>query len=167
MGVLSTPRIGLAACLVRLVLCLLLMAAVSGLGALATYPSIPTWYAGLAKPAWTPPNTVFPIVWTALYTLMGISLWRLWDRAPDGPARREAIGLFLVQLAFNAVWSPVFFGLHAPWLALAIILALLAALIAAMRAAFRADDVAGWLLLPYLPWVCYAATLNGAIAVLN
>lgn len=167
MGVISTPRMGLGVCLVRLVLCLLLMAVVSGLGAAATYPAIPTWYAGLAKPAWTPPNSVFPIVWTALYALMGVSLWRLWDCAPDTPARRTAIGLFLVQLGLNAAWSPVFFALHAPWLALAIILALIVALIATMRAAFRADDVAGWLLLPYLPWVCYAATLNGAIAVLN
>ncbi|MBA4791402.1 MAG: tryptophan-rich sensory protein [Rhizobiales bacterium] len=162
-----TPRLSLTVCLVRLAACAVLLAAVSGLGAAATYPAIPTWYAGLAKPPWTPPNFAFPIVWTALYALMAIALWRLWDRAPDSPVRRRALLLFLVQLALNAGWSPVFFGLHAVGAAFAIILVLIGVVAATLHAALRADEVAGWLLVPYLPWLCYAAALNGAILFLN
>ncbi|WP_245454036.1 TspO/MBR family protein [Aquabacter cavernae] len=162
-----TPRLSLAVCLLRLFACALLLAGVSGLGAAVTYPEIASWYAGLAKPGWTPPNFAFPIVWTALYGLMAIALWRLWDRAVESPARLRALGLFLAQLALNALWSPVFFGLHAPGPAFVIILALIACVAATLRAAFKADEVAGWLLVPYLPWLCYAAALNGAILFLN
>lgn len=162
-----TPRLSLGVCLSRLGACAILLAAVSGLGAAATYPQIPTWYAALAKPAWTPPNFAFPIVWTVLYALMAIALWRLWDRAPDSPARRRALGLFLAQLALNAAWSPVFFGLHAVGAAFGIILVLIALVAATLQAALRADEVAGWLLVPYLPWLGYAAALNGAILFLN
>lgn len=167
MNRLLAPRIGLGPSLLRLVACFALVALVSLLGAAVTYPAIPSWYAGLEKPAWTPPNSVFPVVWTALYALMAVALWRLWDRAPESPARIRAIGLFLIQLALNAAWSPVFFGLHAVWAGLVVILALLVALAAALRAALQADEVAPWLLVPYLLWVAYAATLNGAIAALN
>lgn len=144
--------------------CALLMVAVAAIGGAVTSPQIPTWYATLPKPAFTPPNAVFPVAWTILYFLMGISLWRLWDRAPEGPDRRRAIGLFLVQLALNFAWSPVFFALHAVWAALAIIVALILVLAATLRFAFRADALAAWLLVPYLMWVCFASLLNGSIA---
>ncbi|MEP9349765.1 TspO/MBR family protein [Xanthobacter sp. KR7-225] len=152
---------------VRLLGAALLVAAVAALGSAATAPEIPGWYQGLAKPAWTPPNQVFPIAWTTLYALMAVTLFRLWGRPPGTPGRKRAIALFLAQLALNAVWSPVFFALHAPWPALVIVLALLVTLAMAMRAALAVDKVAGWLLLPYLAWVCYASTLNAAIAVMN
>lgn len=165
--VLFKPRLSLAVCLVRLAACAILLAGVSALGALATYPQIPGWYAGLVKPGWTPPNAAFPIVWTALYALMALALWRLWDRAPESPARRPAALLFLAQLALNAAWSPLFFGLHAVALGFAVILVLVVLVAATIHAAFRADEVAGWLLVPYLPWLLYAAALNGAILFLN
>src|SRR5262245_32581429 len=79
-------------------------------GAQVTYPEIATWYVNLAKPAWTPPNWVFPVAWNTLYVLMGVSLWLLW-RSSSSQAGL-AVALFLVQLALNAAWSPVFFGLH-------------------------------------------------------
>ncbi|QTL06102.1 tryptophan-rich sensory protein [Aquabacter sp. L1I39] len=148
----------------RAAACALLMVAVAAIGGAVTSPQIPTWYATLPKPSFTPPNAVFPVAWTILYFLMGISLWRLWDRAPEGPDRRWAIGLFLVQLSLNFAWSPVFFALHAVWAALAIIVALILSLAATMRFAFRADALAGWLLVPYLLWVCFASLLNGSIA---
>ena len=167
MDALTTPRIGLAPSVVRFLLCAALVAAVSFVGARLTASEIPTWYAGLVKPGWTPPNIAFPIVWTTLYGLMAICLWRLWDRAPQGPDRAKAIWLFLLQLALNGLWTPVFFSLHAVGPALAILLALIVAVLATMRLAFRADEVAGWLLIPYLPWLCYAASLNAAILFLN
>lgn len=167
MDAVTKPRIGLGPSLVRLLLCAGLVAGVSAAGAAITAAQIPTWYAGLVKPGWTPPNLAFPIVWTTLYALMAISLWRLWDRAPETPARRRAIVWFFVQLLLNAVWTPIFFGLHWVGIALAVLLALIGAVGVTIRAAFTADEVAGWLLIPYLPWLLYAASLNGAILVLN
>lgn len=151
----------------RLAVCLALCAAAGVLGSLATTPEILTWYAGLDKPAWTPPNIAFPIAWTLLYLMMAVAWWRLWDRAPASPARSRAIALFLVQLLLNAAWSPLFFGRHAITGGLAVIVLLAVALAALLPAAFRADRASGWLLAPYLAWVCYAAALNAAIAAMN
>jgi translocator protein len=95
-----------------------------------TTPEIPTWYASLEEPSWTPPNWAFPVVRNILYALMGVSLWLLWDRFDDPIAARKAIALFFVPLALNFAWSPVFFWLHRPLEALFII-ALLALTIAA------------------------------------
>lgn len=141
--------------------------AVGAIGALATNPQIPTWYAGLAKPAWTPPDAVFPFVWTTLYVLMAVALWRLWQLHTPSKARRLAIALFLVQLALNALWSPVFFGLEATGPALAVIVLLIAAIVATIWASARLDATAAWLLAPYLLWVAYAAALNAAIVAMN
>jgi benzodiazapine receptor len=151
----------------RLVLCLLLCLGIGLLGSLVTRPEIPVWYAALSKPWWTPAPFVFPVAWTILYVLMAISLWRLWDRAPLSPARASAITWFMVQLALNAAWSPVFFGWHGTRTALGIIIALLIAIILTMIASSRADKPAAWLLAPYLLWVIYATTLNAGIVAMN
>ncbi|MFK8253976.1 TspO/MBR family protein [Ancylobacter terrae] len=153
--------------LFRLVLALGLCLAVGAIGSLATAPQIPTWYAGLAKPGWTPPDFVFPVVWTLLYVMMAVALWRLWDRHPPGPARATAIRLFALQLALNFIWTPVFFGLEAIGWGVAIILALWLAIAAAIWAAARVDRPAAWLLVPYLGWVSYASALNIAIFMMN
>lgn len=81
---------------VRLLVCLGLCLAIGYVGSRFTFSEIPTWYARLNKPFWTPPPAVFPVAWTSLYILMAISLWRLWDRAPSSPIRRQAIQLFLL-----------------------------------------------------------------------
>jgi tryptophan-rich sensory protein len=151
----------------RLVLCLLLCVGVGIIGSVVTGPEIPVWYAGLSKPPWTPPSVAFPVAWSILYFLMALSLWRLWDRAPVSPTRTTAIRLFVVQLALNAAWSPVFFGWHGIRAALVIIIVLLIAIAATLIAAFRADRPAGWLLVPYLAWVAFATTLNAGIVALN
>jgi translocator protein len=123
------------------------------------------WYASLQKPSWNPPSWVFGPVWTTLYVMMGTAAWLVWDRRRG--AARVALGLFLVQLAFNAGWSWLFFGLNAPGLAFGWIL-LLWALIAATAAAFRATrTAAGVLLLPYLAWVTFAAALNFTLWRMN
>lgn len=151
----------------RLLGCLLLCLGVGFIESVYTRPEIPTWYAGLTKPFWTPPPIAFPIVWTALYILMAIALWRLWDRADPSKARRQAIGLFLVQLALNAIWSPVFFGWHEIRTALVIILLLLLSIAATIAASLRADRAAAWLLMPYVVWVAYATTINAGVVALN
>ena len=144
---------------------LVVVAAVALLGSSVTLPKIPTWYAGLAKPSFTPPNALFGPVWTVLYVMMAVAVWRV--GATSDPARPRAVALFGVQLAFNAIWSPVFFGLEAPKLALAIIVALLVSLAATLAAFWRIDRLAALLLAPYLVWVCYATALNAAIVALN
>jgi tryptophan-rich sensory protein len=151
----------------RLSLSLLLCLGVGILEGLVTRPEIPTWYAGLAKPSWTPPPLAFPIAWTLLYALMAISFWRLWDLEARSAARTKAMTWFLIQLALNALWSPVFFGWHGTRTALAIIVALMIAIAAAMLAAFRVDRLAAWLLAPYLLWVAYATTINIGVVALN
>jgi len=151
----------------RLVVAVGLCLAVGAVGSVATTPKIPTWYAGLAKPAFTPPNVAFPVVWTTLYVLMAVALWRLWDRHPPSRGRALAIGLFLVQLALNALWSPVFFGLEAPGAGLVVIVALWFAILATIAASARLDRTAALLLAPYLAWVTYAAALNAAIYAMN
>lgn len=163
---LPAARMG-SASLIRLGLCVALTAVIAWGSALLTRPQIGSWYAGLAKPAWTPPNALFPIVWSLLYLMMAVALWRLWDRAPATSYRRCALTSFMVQLALNAVWSPVFFGLHAVVAGLVVLVLLLLALASTIDSALQADPPAAWLLMPYLAWVTFAAALNGAIFTLN
>ena len=151
----------------RLVFCILLCLGVGLLESAVTRPEIATWYAALAKPSWTPPPFVFPIAWTILYILMAVSLWRLWDRAGPSSARTSAMTWFMIQLALNAAWSPVFFGWHATRAALVVIVALFFAIVMTMIAASRADKPASWLLEPYLAWIAYATTLNAGVVAMN
>ena len=151
----------------RLGLSLLLCLGVGTLEGLVTRPEIPAWYAGLAKPSWTPPPLAFPIAWTVLYVLMAFSFWRLWDLQTRSAARTTAMTWFLIQLALNALWSPVFFGWHGTRAALVIIIALLVAIAAAMVAASRVERLAAWLLVPYLLWVAYVTSINIGVVAMN
>jgi translocator protein len=153
--------------LLRLILSLALCLGIGFTAGIVTAPEIPTWYASLNKPSWTPPNWAFPVVWNILYAMMGVSLWLLWDRAHDPEAARKAIGLFLAQLALNAAWSPVFFLLHRPTEALVIIGLLAISIAATIAFALKAQRTAGWLLVPYLAWVSHATALNAGIVALN
>lgn len=152
--------------IVILVLALLLCLGVGYLGSLVTVKEIPTWYASLVKPSWTPPPAVFPIVWTTLYILMAVSLWLVATSAPS-PERKTALIAFFVQLTLNAMWSPVFFGLHATKAALAIIVAMLIAIVATIITSLKVNRLAGWILLPYVMWVAYASTLNAGVVLMN
>lgn len=135
------------------------------LGSLATQSAIETWYAGIAKPSWTPPNWVFAPVWTTLYIAMGVAVWLVWRKR--GAALRTSMSLFFLQLALNLAWSYLFFGMHWPLGGLLDIVALWVAIAMTTRA-FRAESVAAaGLMLPYLLWVSYASALNFAIWQMN
>jgi tryptophan-rich sensory protein len=125
------------------------------------------WYESLAKPAWTPPGPAFPLVWTTLYALMGTAAWLVWRRPKETPGRRFALAAFLVQLALNAVWTPVFFGMHAMLAALAVIAALWLAILTTLFAFRPVSPPAAGLLVPYLLWVTLATALNFEIWRLN
>lgn len=138
----------------------------AAIGAAVTAPRIPTWYRGLDKPAFTPPDRAFPIVWTLLYGLMAVALWRGIERAP--PGHRAAIAVpFAAQLGLNVGWSFAFFGRRSPGGGVAVIVPLLGA-IGWTIAAFRpVDRLASRLLLPYAVWVGFAALLNASIWAMN
>ncbi|MFM2068715.1 MAG: tryptophan-rich sensory protein [Pseudomonadota bacterium] len=143
-----------------LVAALALCYAVAGLGAAASVQAR-DFYAALVRPAWAPPGWVFAPVWSALFTAMAVAAWLVWRTPTSRPrARLVALGLFAVQLAFNALWSWLFFGWHLGGAALAEVL-LLWLLIAATTVAFRrVQPLAAWLLVPYLLWVAFASVLN-------
>ncbi len=132
------------------------------IGSLFTFPSIPTWYAALSKPSFSPPNWVFGPVWVALYAMMGAGaylVYRSKDRAP--------LRIFAAQLALNVIWSLVFFGMHSIAGALAVI-ALLWLLIAwTIISFYRVSRDAAYLLIPYLLWTSFAAVLNYYLWALN
>lgn len=136
-------------------------------GSLATIPNIPTWYAGLAKPGFTPPNWLFGPVWTVLYLLMAVAFWRVLTLPREIPGRRRAIQWFVAQIVLNALWSIAFFGLHSPLGGLVLIALLLAAIVMTILAFRKVDGVAAWLLAPYPLWVGYASALNAAVCLLN
>jgi translocator protein len=150
----------------RMALLVLLALVVGGSSGFITAESIPGWYAGLNKPWFNPPNWLFGPVWTVLYVLMGVAGGTVWSTAP-GPQRTRAMALWVLQLALNALWSIVFFGLKTPGLALAEILLLLLSIALCMRAFRGLHPWAHLLLVPYVLWVSFASVLNGAIWWLN
>lgn len=121
-----------------------------------------TFYAGLVRPEWAPPASVFGPVWTALYALMGVAAWLAW-RAGGLAAARTALTLFVAQLAVNALWSWLFFAWHRGALAFADIVLLWILIVATLVAFWRIRPLAGALLVPYLAWVSFAAALNYAV----
>lgn len=175
------------------VLKLVIAIAVSGLagviGAIFTAPAI-IWYAGLVKPALNPPAWVFGPVWTALYALIGISLylawkndwkvnnpilagerktWNAWsERLWTGDLQKvNAVAIFGVQYVLNGAWSYLFFGLRLPGFAFFELCALWFAIVWTTVVFYRISRLAAYLLVPYLLWVSFAVYLNYSIWVLN
>lgn len=124
------------------------------------------WYAALKKPSWNPPGWIFGPVWTALYAMMAVSAWLVWRRGGFAGQRR-ALTLFLVQLALNAAWTPLFFGMQRPGVAFAEIVLLWWAIAATLLAFRSVSRAAAWLLAPYLAWVSFASVLNFTLWRLN
>ena len=145
----------------KLILSILFCLFVGFAGSLATTPSIPTWYATLNKPFFSPPNWLFGPVWTLLYIFMGISLYLIWSK----PKKLKII--FFTQLFLNFLWSLIFFGLHQPLLAFLEIIALWYFIFFYIRQALLVSRLAAYLFYPYLAWVSFASILNLAVALLN
>lgn len=142
----------------------LFIVAVIGAGSLVGISAAPgAWYESLQKPWFNPPNWVFGPAWTVLYLLIAIAGWRLWDRGAPGSVK----ALWLLQLLFNLLWSPVFFALQMPLAALVVAFAMLAAILAFVIRAWPVDRVAAALFLPYAAWVAFACVLNASIVALN
>jgi tryptophan-rich sensory protein len=151
----------------RAAIAILPVVAASLLGQWATYPNLAPWYAGLAKPWFNPPNWIFAPVWTSLYLLMAYSVWRILKAPGNDADRRTALMLFFVQLALNALWSWLFFGLNNPLAGLMNIVPQLLVILATIDRFRRLDRSAALCLAPLAAWVAFAALLNFEIWRLN
>lgn len=143
----------------------LVSAVAAALGALASVHAA-TFYMQLTQPRWAPPAYVFGPVWTVLYAMMAVAAWLVWRRQ-GFRAARIALSLFLLQLAFNALWSWLFFAWHLGAAAFADIVLLWLLIASTLVAFWRQSRLAGALLIPYLLWVSFALALNYSVWQLN
>lgn len=159
------------------VVLLLVVVAIAGFGSLASTSHVDGWYADAQKVPWNPPDAVFGPAWSVLYLMIAIAGFLLWragrttDREPD--RGRRTLVLYVVQLALNAMWTPAFFagypvlGEAAWWIAMAVISALIVSVVWLIGRAWKLSKPAALLLVPYVLWLIYAATLNAGIIALN
>ena len=124
------------------------------------------WYASLRKPSWNPPPWLFGPVWTLLYVMMAVAAWLVWR---EGGWKRQSrpLGWFIFQWFLNLLWTPLFFGMHRAGLAFIDIVLLWGAISGTLMLFWRVRKAAGALLVPYLIWVTFAATLNFTIWSIN
>lgn len=134
----------------------------AGISYLLTGRTAMEGYSQLRQPPLAPPGWVFPVVWSVLYTLMGVSAWMVWEKHSP-----EALRPYGAQLILNVLWTPLFFRLRLYWAAFAVLCALWAAILWMVMAFSRVSRRAAALQLPYLLWVTFAGYLNGMIALWN
>jgi benzodiazapine receptor len=153
---------------IKFIIALVVCFGVSAFGALfTTSESLTGWYDQLNKPFFNPPDYIFGPVWTTLYLMMAISAFIIWDKGMDRPGVKRALIYFIIQLAFNALWTPLFFGLHLICIAAFEILLLVAAVLKTIIVFNSISRYAAWLLVPYFIWICFAAILNAVICYMN
>jgi benzodiazapine receptor len=151
----------------RAALAILPVVAASLIGQWATYPNLAPWYAELVKPSFNPPNWVFAPVWTALYALMALAVWRVLRSDAAWAQKRAALALFFCQLVLNALWSVLFFGLRSPLAGLIEIVPQWILIVMTIVRFWRLDSIAALCLSPLGLWVAFAALLNFEIWRLN
>lgn len=149
-----------------LIISVLLAEGAGILGSFFTIKEIPTWYATLIKPSFSPPNWIFGPVWTTLYCLMGISAFLIWQKRNLITARK-GLTIYAANLVANTLWSIVFFGLRNPGLALLVIFFLWSTIVLMIIRFWKINKLASVLMVPYLLWVTFATLLNFAIFSLN
>ena len=147
----------------RLISAIIICQLAGVIGAILTNSSVGSWYPTLEQPSFTPPDAVFPVVWTTLYLLMGVALYLVWRRGPERRRVRAGLFAFGIQLTLNVLWSFCFFGLRSPLLGLVDILLLLLAILWTLLAFARVSRTAARLMIPYLVWVAFAFLLNASI----
>jgi len=121
------------------------------------------WYSQLILPSFNPPSWVFAPVWTTLYLMMSLAIWKIWIKTFD----TKILKIYLIHIFFNSTWTIVFFGLHKIGLALLNLIIILIFIIILMREYFIKDKISFTLMVPYLSWSVYALLLNSAIFLLN
>ena len=121
------------------------------------------WYSEIILPSFNPPSWIFAPVWTALYIMMSLAIWRIWIKLSD----KKILAIYFYHLFFNATWSIIFFGFHLIELALFNLIIILFFIIKLMRIYFKKERFSFYLMVPYLLWSSYAFVLNLTIAILN
>ena len=152
--------------IVKLIICCGVPLAIGFAGSFFTNSSL-DWYQTLAKPVFTPPSWVFAPVWTVLYLLMGISAFLVWRKGLANAAGKTAAAAFILQLVFNALWVPIFFGAKQPLFAFMDIVVLWLAIVATIVSFQKVSRLSAVLLVPYMVWVSFATVLNAGIYMLN
>jgi translocator protein len=140
---------------------IIVVVAVGGLIGTQSLPG--TWYEGLAKPPFNPPNWIFGPVWFALYLLIAIAGWRIFMI----DAGSTAMKFWYAQMALNWAWSPIWFKAQLIWPAFVVIVLIWLAIVGFIVTARKLDKPAAWLFVPYLAWVSFASLLNLSIGILN
>lgn len=153
--------------IIKLGVSIIVCQAAGFIGSIFTTPAIPTWYASLKKPAFTPPNWLFAPVWTTLFLLMGIALFLIWRKGIESHGVKMALIIFLIQLALNILWSVAFFGMRSPLNGLIVIVLLWIAILLTIVHFYKLSSIAGILLVPYILWVSFAGILNVSLFTLN
>ena len=121
------------------------------------------WYSEIIQPSFNPPSWVFPPVWSTLYVMMSIAIWRVWTTFFNS----RILKLYFFHLFFNCIWSIIFFGFHQIGLALINLIIILVFIILLMKNYFNRDKISFYLMIPYLLWSSYALILNSSIFILN
>ena len=121
------------------------------------------WYSQIILPSFNPPSWVFGPVWTSLYLMMSVAIWKIWINSFDF----KLLKLYFVHLFFNGTWSVIFFGFHQIGLALLNLFVILIFIFLLMKNYFRKDKISFYLMLPYFTWSFYALILNTSIFILN
>ena len=149
-----------------LIICLVVPLAVGGLSAFFTRYGMEK-FKSLNKPSLTPPGWLFPVVWTVLFLLMGIASYLIWKNGRPRQSVRRALTIYGVQLAFNFLWSMLFFNMGLYLTAFFELIALWLLILSTTMRFYRLSRVAGYLLVPYLLWVAFAGYLNFGVYLLN
>ena len=135
----------------------------SGIGGFTTASFKEPWYSEIILPSFNPPSWVFAFVWTILYILMSVAIWKVWINFFD----RKILNIYFIHLIFNASWSIVFFGLHQIGLALINLIIILIFIVILMKIYFKRNKLSLYLTIPYFLWSSYALFLNFSIFLLN
>jgi translocator protein len=146
-----------------LVIILLITFIAPMIGSYATATFKEPWYSEIILPSFNPPSWVFAPVWSTLYLLMTIAIWKIWINSFN----TRILKIYLVHLFFNSTWSIVFFGFHLIGLALVNLIIILIFIIFLMKEYSRINKISFYLMIPYLSWSSYALVLNSSIFLLN
>jgi benzodiazapine receptor len=133
------------------------------IGGYATSAFKEPWYSQIILPSFNPPSWVFAPVWSSLYLMMSLAIWKIWIKIFDS----KLIKLYFVHIFFNSTWTIVFFGFHQIGLALINLIIILVFIIILMKEYFSKDKISFYLMIPYISWSSYALVLNSAIFILN
>ena len=142
---------------------LLITSLASAIGGVTTASFKEPWYSEIILPSFNPPSWVFAPVWTTLYIMMSVAIWKIWINSFD----TRILNLYFIHLFFNGAWSIIFFGFHQIGLALINLIIILSFIILLMKNYLSRDKVSFYLMIPYFLWSSYALLLNSSIFYLN